>query len=185
MKRVHALLTTAAITGTVWGLTLVQPAVAESNTQSMTQDTRAHTVEAKAQKEEKKYYRQVIARTISLEEVQNLLDEFSQKVMDESTYAPATNEIIVVYETFNADFTAATITMGYADVRNLPPSEQIILPPAEQAVLLLTKGRYSTAQYTDAWHKIDFQKPVRAVVETHTLDEQGEPVSSQMSVYYQ
>ncbi|MEZ8099256.1 hypothetical protein [Vibrio bivalvicida] len=177
MKLFASIATTTLITGSIWGLLLVQPAVAEDvNT--------AKKPTAPAVDEKPNNYLRGITQTIALQGVPNLWDKFYANI-DETNPLPQTvDHIVVLYQAFNADFSEAKVTIGYPTTAGAIASDLTKLPDIADAKLLPSDGNHNADELTKAWQKIDFAKKPYAVVETHYLNQHGLPESSQMSVYY-
>ncbi|PTO74396.1 hypothetical protein [Vibrio splendidus] len=142
MKLFASLLTTVGITGLVWGVLHIQPAIADASTEQPINSTAqpikkvstaetAITQSAIAQSEATKpvakkpqvtantTYLQGLSKTIPLEDVPELWVDFYQnlKVNDEEvTKHQQQNQqqkLIVIYQNISSDFSEATITIGF------------------------------------------------------------------------
>lgn len=184
MKLFASILTTAAITGSIWGLLLTQPATANPNlnqkhsTQHITPNQKKELTPLKDQ-----HYLRGVSQTTPLQNVPQLWEKFYNQYGEDNPLPASVDRIFVLYQDFNIDFSSANITIGY-DVKKRLTDNSHKLPPAEQTQLLLEKGKHNTEALTKAWDRINFQRDLTAVVETHYLNQYGLPESSQVSVYY-
>lgn len=177
MKLFASIATTALITGSIWGLVLAQPAVAEDASGAKSSAT--PVVDNKPNN-----YLRGVTQTIALQGVPNLWDKFYARIDEANPIPQKVDRIVVLYQAFNADFSEAEVTIGYPTTAGAIASDLTKLPDIADAKLLLKEGKHNEAELTEAWQKIDFAKKPYAVVETHYLNQHGLPEASQMSVYY-
>ena len=199
MKLFASILTTAAITGAVWGLVVHQPAMADTTKniqvpqlevpQLKVTKASANASSDEKQKEVSQQYLDGVTETLPLESVGTLWGDFEHIIAEQNKLPANWDTIIVLYQSLNSDFTEATVTIGFPSTNNSATSHSatnnlVALPAIEKAQLLLKRGKYSEPELIDAWQQINFQRQVDALVEIHYLNTQGEPESSQLSVYY-
>ncbi|WP_438462579.1 hypothetical protein [Marinomonas sp. PE14-40] len=190
MKLFASILTAGAITGSIWGLVLFQPVMAESAKPDELQPgvsmTQAHTqVETKLPNIDRQYLNGV-TKSIALESMSALWGEFEGEWVEQNKLPENLNRIVVLYQDLNSDFTQATVTIGYVTPKQTTSKDLIALPVLGKGNedVLASRGQYSVSEFIDAWGRIDFKKSVDALVEVHYLSPQGQPESSQLSVYY-
>ena len=199
MKLFASILTTAAITGAVWGLVVHQPAMADTTKniqvpqlevpQLKVTKASANASSDEKQKEVSQQYLDGVTKTLPLESVGTLWGDFERIIAEQNKLPANWDTIIVLYQNLNSDFTEATVTIGFPSTNNSATDNSatnnlVALPAIEKAQPLLKRGKYSESELIDAWQQINFQRQVDALVEIHYLNPQGEPESSQLSVYY-
>ena len=199
MKLFASILTTAAITGAVWGLVVHQPAMADTTKnnqlpqlevpQLKVTKASANASSDEKQKEVSQQYLDGVTKTLPLESVGTLWGDFERMIVEQNKLHANWDTIIVLYQNLNSDFTEATVTIGFPSTGNSATDNSatnnlVALPEIEIAQPLLKRGKYSESELIDAWQQINFQRQVDALVEIHYLNQQGEPESSQLSVYY-
>lgn len=186
MNLFASILTTAVITGSIWGLVLTQPAIANSarnlNSKQSVPHITPHKTEQLAASTDQRYLSGV-SQTLTLHNVPQLWERFYNQFSEDNPLPASVDRIFVLYQDFNTDFSSAHITIGYEVKKSLAGNNHK-LPPTKQAQLLLKKGKHNTEVLTKAWDKINFQRDLTAVVEIHYLNQHGLPDSSQVSVYY-
>ncbi|UQV23680.1 hypothetical protein [Vibrio sp. J383] len=143
MKLFASLLTTVGITGLVWGVLHIQPAIADASTEQPINSTaqpikKASTAEtavtqsAIAQSEATKpvakkpqvtantTFLQGLSKTISLDDVPELWGTFYQNLEtnaanneDVAKQQGQQQQVVVIYQDINSDFSEATVTIGF------------------------------------------------------------------------
>ncbi|MEZ8733190.1 hypothetical protein AB6D70_21735 [Vibrio splendidus] len=208
MKLFASLLTTVGITGAVWGLLHIQPAIADASTEqpikevstvkpSITKPIKAKPLVTRntqpiASQATQTTYLQGLSKTIPLEDVPELWVDFYQnlKVNDEEvTKHQQQNQqqkLIVIYQNISSDFSEATITIGFPTQQSkLNKNKPLIkLPNKAKGTLLLGKGEHTEQELAQAWEGIAILKEVDMVIEHHQLNQHGLPDSSELYVYY-
>ncbi|WP_333002165.1 hypothetical protein [Vibrio coralliilyticus] len=184
MKLFASILTTAVITGSVWGLVVLQPAMADSTQQAQINNEFSDVSHDVKRGDTPQQYLRGVTKTISLESLPSLWREFDSKLVESDKLPDNLDRIVVLYQELNSDFTEAQVTIGYPTEKSPLASDLVALPAIEQAELLMHRGQHSESELMDAWGRINFQKSVDALVEIHYLNSQGQPESSQLSVYY-
>ncbi|MGF1682961.1 hypothetical protein [Photobacterium minamisatsumaniensis] len=184
MKLFASILTTGAIAGSILGLVVFQPVMAENAQQDQAKpaldDISIHTKSSK----DTQQFLHGVTKTIPLQSISILWRDFENKVVEKNKLPAGSDRVIVLYQNFNSDFTEAKVTIGYPTQKNVLSNAMVELPTIEKADLLLSRGKHSESELIDAWSRINFQKSVEALVETHYLSPLGLPESSQLSVYY-
>lgn len=184
MKLFASILTTAVITGSVWGLVVLQPAMADSTQQAQINNESSDVSRDAKRRGTSQQYLRGVTKTISLESLPKLWREFDRKLVEPDKLPDNLGRIVVLYQNLNSDFTEAQVTIGYPAEKSPLASDLVAFPAIEEAELLMHRGQHSESELIDAWGRINFQKPVDALVEIHYLNSQGQPESSQLSVYY-
>lgn len=190
MKLFASILTASAITSTIWGLVLFQPVMAESAKQDELKPdvikAQAHIQGEKKVADTDYQYLNGVTKNIALESMSALWGEFEIEWVEQNKLPESFDRIVVLYQDLNSDFTQAKVTIGYLVPDNLSSPDLIALPAMGKGNedVLASRGQYSVSAFIDAWGRIDFKKPVDALVEVHYLSSQGQPESSQLSVYY-
>ena len=126
MKLLASLLTTVGITGAVWGLLHIQPAIADASTaqpitesstnkSSIDKQPKNKPVEVKQQATANTTYLQGLSKTIPLEDVPELWVDFYQNLEPNDEEIGQQQKVIVVYQEISSDFSEATITIGFPD----------------------------------------------------------------------
>ncbi|MGY0219332.1 hypothetical protein ACWJJH_18430 [Endozoicomonadaceae bacterium StTr2] len=87
--------------------------------------------------------------------------------------------VLGIYSDFNQQFTEAQVTIGFL---NLPINGKRYTVPTGKQNLLLAKGNHSISTMTAAWNKIDFSRPIKAVLERRDFNGDQETVA--LSVIY-
>ncbi|PML03133.1 hypothetical protein [Vibrio lentus] len=196
MKLFASLLTTVGITGAVWGLLHIQPAIADASTEqpitvsstnksSIDKQPKNQSVEIKQQATANTTYLQGLSKTISLEVVPNLWVDFYQS-LEVNDKESAQQQVIVIYQDISLDFSEATITIGFPTQKSkLNKNKPLIkLPNKAKGTLLLGKGEHTEQELAQAWEGIAILKEVDMVIEHHQLNQHGLPDSSELYVYY-
>ncbi|OMO31850.1 hypothetical protein BH582_12060 [Vibrio sp. 10N.222.47.A9] len=196
MKLFASLLTTVGITGVVWGLLHIQPAIADASTEqpiaelstnksSIDKQPKNKSVEVKQQATANTTFLQGLSKTIPLEDVPELWVDFYQslEVNDKET---AQQQVIVIYQDISLDFSEATITIGFPTQQSrLNKNKPLIkIPIKAKGALLLGKGEHTEQELAQAWEGIAILKEVDMVIEHHQLNQHGLPDSSELYVYY-
>ncbi|MEZ8463983.1 hypothetical protein AB6D04_06960 [Vibrio splendidus] len=196
MKLFASLLTTVGITGVVWGLLHIQPAIADASTEqpiaelstnksSIDKQPKNKSVEVKQQATANTTFLQGLSKTIPLEDVPELWVDFYQslEVNDKET---AQQQVIVIYQDISLDFSEATITIGFPTQQSrLNKNKPLIkIPIKAKGTLLLGKGEHTEQELAQAWEGIAILKEVDMVIEHHQLNQHGLPDSSELYVYY-
>lgn len=152
MKLFASLLTTVGITGLVWGVLHIQPAIADASTEqpiaelstnksSIDKQPKNKSVEVKQQATANTTFLQGLSKTIPLEDVPELWVDFYQNLeSDEEEIAQ--QQVIVIYQEISSDFSEATIMIGFPTQQSkLNKNKPLIkLPNKAKGTLLLGKG---------------------------------------------
>ncbi|UPR54597.1 hypothetical protein ITG09_16710 [Vibrio cyclitrophicus] len=196
MKLFASLLTTVGITGVVWGVLHIQPAIADASTDqpitesstnksSKNQSSISKPVEVKPQATANTTYLQGLSKTIPLENVPNLWVDFYQS-LETNEKESAQQQVIVIYQDISLDFSEATITIGFPTQQSKSNKNKplIKIPNKAKGTLLLGKGEHTEQELAQAWEGIAILKEVDMVIEYHQLNQHGLPDSSELYVYY-
>jgi hypothetical protein len=196
MKLFASLLTTVGITGVVWGLLHIQPAIADASTEqpiaelstnksSIDKQPKNKSVEVKQQATANTTYLQGLSKTIPLEDVPNLWVDFYQS-LEVNDKENAQQQVIVIYQDISLDFREATITIGFPTQQSKSNRNKplIKIPIKTKGTLLLGKGEHTEQELAHAWEGIAILKEVDMVIEYHQLNQHGLPDSSELYVYY-
>ena len=196
MKLFASLLTTVGITGAVWGLLHIQPAIADASTEqpitvsstnksSIDKQPKNKSVEVKQQATANTTYLQGLSKTIPLDDVPDLWVDFYQN-LEANDEEIAQQQVIVIYQDISLDFSEATITIGFPTQKSkLNKNKPLIkLPNKAKGTLLLGKGEHTEQELAQAWEGIAILKEVDMVIEHHQLNQHGLPDSSELYVYY-
>ncbi|SBS67588.1 hypothetical protein [Vibrio atlanticus] len=196
MKLFASLLTTIGITGAVWGLLHIQPAIADASTEqpiaelstnksSIDKQPKNKSVEVKQQTTAHSTYLQGLSKTIPFEDVQELWVDFYQN-LEVNDKESAQQQVIVIYQDINLDFSEATITIGFPTQQSKSNKNKSLIKILSKAkgTLLLGKGEHTEQELAQAWEGIAILKEVDMVIEHHQLNQHGLPDSSELYVYY-
>ncbi|MEZ8065395.1 hypothetical protein [Vibrio sp. FF145] len=196
MKLFASILTTVGITGAVWGLLHIQPAIADASTEqpiaelstnksSIYKQPKNKSVEVKQQATANTTYLQGLSKTIPLEDVPELWVDFYQNLESDDKES-AQQQVIVIYQDISLDFSEATITIGFPTQQSkLNKKKPLIkIPRKSKSTLLLGKGEHTEQELAHAWEGIAILKEVDMVIEHHQLNQHGLPDSSELYVYY-
>ncbi|MBE8564088.1 hypothetical protein [Vibrio sp. OPT20] len=197
MKLFASILTTVGITGAVWGLLHIQPAIADASTEqpitvsstnksSIDKQPKNKSVEVKQQATANTTYLQGLSKTISLDDVPNLWVDFYQQLGTNDKNIEQQQKVIVTYQDISLDFSEATITIGFPTQQSkLNKNKPLIkIPSKAKGTLLLGKGEHTEQELAHAWEDIAILKEVDMVIEHHQLNQHGLPDSSELYVYY-
>ncbi|TKF44535.1 hypothetical protein [Vibrio lentus] len=204
MKLFASLLTTVGITGAVWGLLHIQPAIADASTEqpiteSSTNKSKSSTnkssidkqpknksVEVKQQATANTTYLQGLSKTIPLDDVPDLWFDFYQQLGTNDKNIEQQQKVIVIYQDISLDFSEATITIGFPTQQSKSNKNKplIKVPSKAKGTLLLGKGEHTEQELAHAWEGIAILKEVDMVIEHHQLNQHGLPDSSALYVYY-
>lgn len=196
MKLFASLLTTVGITGVVWGLLHIQPAIADASTEqpitesstnksSIDKQPKNKSVEVKQQATANTTYLQGLSKTIPLDDVPDLWVDFYQQLGTNDKNIEQ-QKVIVIYQDISLDFSEATITIGFPTQQSkLNKNKPLIkIPSKAKSTLLLGKGEHTEQELAHAWEGIAILKEVEMVIEHHQLNQHGLPDSSELYVYY-
>ncbi|MEZ9201272.1 hypothetical protein AB4151_02555 [Vibrio splendidus] len=196
MKLFASLLTTVGITGVVWGLLHIQPAIADASTEqpiaelstnksSIDKQPKNKSVEVKQQATANTTFLQGLSKTIPLEDVPELWVDFYQN-LEVNDKENAQQKVIVIYQDISLDFSEATITIGFPIQQSKSNKNKplIKIPSKAKCTLLLGKGEHTEQELAHAWEGIAILKEVDMVIEHHQLNQHGLPDSSELYVYY-
>ncbi|MFS1948109.1 hypothetical protein BCU64_012740 [Vibrio lentus] len=196
MKLFASLLTTIGITGAVWGLLHIQPAIADASTEqpiaelstnksSIDKQQKNKSVEVKQQATANTTYLQGLSKTIPLDDVPDLWVNFYQS-LEVNDKESTQQQVIVIYQDISLDFSEATITIGFPTQKSkLNKNKPLIkIPNKAKGTLLLGKGEHTEQGLAQAWEDIAIIKEVNMVIEYHQLNQHGLPDSSELYVYY-
>ncbi|MEZ9998448.1 hypothetical protein AB4428_09120 [Vibrio lentus] len=197
MKLFASLLTTVGITGAVWGLLHIQPAIADASTEqpitvsstnksSIDKQPKNKSVEVKQQATANTTYLQGLSKTIPLDDVPDLWVDFYQQLGTNDKNIEQQQKVIVIYQDISLDFSEATITIGFATQQSKSNKNKplIKVPSKAKGTLLLGKGEHTEQELAHAWEGIAILKEVDMVIEHHQLNQHGLPDSSALYVYY-
>lgn len=197
MKLFASLLTTVGITGVVWGLLHIQPAIADASTEqpiaelsanksSIDKQPKNKSVEVKQQATANTTYLQGLSKTIPLDDVPDLWVDFYQNLEANDEEIAQQQKVIVVYQDISSDFSEATIMIGFPTQQSkLNKNKPLIkIPNKAKGTLLLGKGEHTEQELAQAWEGIAMLKEVDMVIEHHQLNQHGLPDSSELYVYY-
>ncbi|PMG38294.1 hypothetical protein BCU97_08835 [Vibrio splendidus] len=197
MKLFTSLLTTIGITGAVWGLLHIQPAIADASTEqpiaelstnksSIDIQPKNKSVELKQQVTANTTYLQGLSKTIPLEDLPNLWVDFYQQLGTNDKDIEQQQKVIVIYQDISLDFSEATITIGFPTQQSKSNKNKplIKVPSKAKGTLLLGKGEYTEQELAHAWEGIAILKEVDMVIEYHQLNQHELPDSSELYVYY-
>lgn len=197
MKLFASLLTTVGITGAVWGLLHIQPAIADASTaqpitesstnkSSFDKQPKNKSVEVKQQATANTTYLQGLSKTIPLDDVPNLWVDFYQQLGTIDKDIEQQQKVIVIYQNISSDFSEATITIGFPTQRSKSNKNKSLIktPSKAKGTLLLGKGEHTEQELAHAWEGIAILKEVDMVIEHHQLNQHGLPDSSELYVYY-
>ncbi|MEZ8483296.1 hypothetical protein [Vibrio splendidus] len=197
MKLFASLLTTVGITGAVWGLLHIQPAIADASTEqpitvsstnksSIDKQPKNKSVEVKQQATANTTYLQGLSKTIPLDDVPDLWVDFYQQLGTNDKNVEQQQKVIVIYQDISLDFSEATITIGFPTQQSKSNKNKplIKVPSKAKGTLLLGKGEHTEQELAHAWEGIAILKEVDMVIEHHQLNQHGLPDSSELYVYY-
>ncbi|MEZ8038352.1 hypothetical protein ACED25_02030 [Vibrio sp. 1F263] len=196
MKLFASLLTTVGITGLVWGVLHIQPAIADASTEqpiaelstnksSIDKQPKNKSVEVKQQATANTTFLQGLSKTIPLEDVPELWVDFYQS-LEVNDKEGAQQQVIVIYQDISLNFSEATITIGFPTQQSkLNKNKPLIkIPSKAKGTLLLGKGEHTEQELAQAWEGIAILKEVDMIIEHHQLNQHGLPDSSELYVYY-
>ncbi|WP_122080785.1 hypothetical protein [Vibrio coralliirubri] len=197
MKLLASLLTTVGITGAVWGLLHIQPAIADASTaqpitesstnkSSIDKQPKNKPVEIKQQATAHSTYLQGLSKTIPLEDVPALWVDFYQNLEANDEEIAQQQKVVVIYQDISSDFSTAIVTIGFPTKQSTSNknSTSIKVPSKSKGTLLLSQGEHTEQQLALAWEGIAILKEVDMVIEHHQLNQHGLPDSSELYVYY-
>ena len=197
MKLFASLLTTVGITGVVWGLLHIQPAIADASTEqpitesstnksSIDKQPTNKPAEVKQPATANTTYLQGLSKTIPLDDVPNLWVDFYQQLGTNDKDIEQQQKVIVIYQDISLDFSEATITIGFPTQQSkLNKNKPLIkIPNKAKGTLLLGKSEHTEQALAQAWEGIAILKEVDMVIEYHQLNQHGLPDSSELYVYY-
>ncbi|OED59989.1 hypothetical protein A165_23785 [Vibrio tasmaniensis ZS-17] len=197
MKLIASLLTTVGITGAVWGLLHIQPAIADASTEqpitvsstnksSIDKQPKNQSVEVKQQATANTTYLQGLSKTIPLDDVPNLWVDFYQQLGTIDKDIEQQQKVIVIYQDISSDFSEATVTIGFPTQQSKLNKNKLLIriPSKAKGTLLLGKGEHTEQELAHAWEGIAILKEVDMVIEHHQLNQHGLPDSSELYVYY-
>ncbi|WP_061038416.1 hypothetical protein [Vibrio coralliirubri] len=197
MKLLASLLTTVGITGAVWGLLHIQPAIADASTaqpitesstnkSSIDKQPKNKPVEIKQQATAHSTYLQGLSKTIPLEVVPELWVDFYQNLEAKDEEIAQQQKVVVIYQDISSDFSTATVTIGFPTKQSTSNKNNrlIQIPNKAKGTLLLNKGEHTEQELAQAWEEIAILKEVDMVIEHHQLNQHGLPDSSELYVYY-
>lgn len=125
-----------------------------------------------------------ITAVLALTKAESLWTQLNNDSRFTTSLTTSTPTMYAYYRDFNADYSEAKVSVGYH-------SEDITLKTIQPVRLyqgdyqaLVKPGLHDQTQLLNAWQKIDYQRTVKAVLEKHTLNEQGQITSSSLLVLY-
>ncbi|MBY7730200.1 hypothetical protein JHW46_07505 [Vibrio splendidus] len=197
MKLFASILTTVGITGAVWGLLHIQPAIADASTEqpivqssvsksSISTPSIDKSAEVKQQATANTTYLQGLSKTIPLEGVPDLWVDFYQNLEANDEEVALQQKVVVIYQDISSDFSKATVTIGFPTKKSTSNKNNhlIQIPNKAKGTLLLSKGEHTEQELAQAWEGIAILKEVDKVIEHHQLNQHGLPDSSELYVYY-
>ncbi|MEZ9656578.1 hypothetical protein AB4277_18165 [Vibrio splendidus] len=192
MKLFASLVTTIGITGVVWGLLHIQPAIADAPTEqpitelSTNKSSKKQSSEIKPQVTANTTYLQGLSKTIPLEDVPELWVDFYQNLEANDEEIAQQQKVIVIYQNISSDFSEATVTISFPTQQSKSNKNKplIKIPSKAQGTLLLGKGEHTEQELAHAWEGIAILKEVDMVIEYHQLNQHGLPDSNELYVYY-
>ncbi|MDN3628185.1 hypothetical protein [Vibrio lentus] len=192
MKLFASLLTTVGITGVVWGLLHIQPAIADASTEQPITESSTNNASKKQSSELKQQatanttYLQGLSKTIPLEDVPELWVDFYQNLEANDEEIALQQKVVVIYQDISSDFSKATVTIGFPTQQSTlnKNSTLIKVPSKSEGTLLLNQGEHTEQELALAWEGIAVLKQVDMVIEHHQLNQHGLPDSSELYVYY-
>ncbi|WP_086774774.1 hypothetical protein [Vibrio coralliirubri] len=187
MKLLASLLTTVGITGAVWGLLHIQPAIADASTaQPITESSKKQSSEVKPLAAANTTYLRGLSKTIPLEDVPELWVDFYQSLEAKDEEIAQQQKVVVIYQDISSDFSTATVTIGFPTQQSTSNKNNrlIQIPNKAKGTLLLNKGEHTEQELAQAWEEIAILKEVDMVIEHHQLNQHGLPDSSELYVYY-
>ncbi|RYV03346.1 hypothetical protein SOPP22_03485 [Shewanella sp. OPT22] len=113
--------------------------------------------------------------------LENLLRKKEEQLFSSFKIQP--EQLYIVYQNFTDNFQAMTVTMGY-DSRILRGEQQTYPYPKGKTQLLLAKHKHTSKELLNAWNKIDYSRPIKAVIEINYLAEDGSTLSAELKVLY-
>ncbi|WP_062270822.1 hypothetical protein [Endozoicomonas arenosclerae] len=116
-----------------------------------------------------------ISKSIQLASIDGLWKEFLDQKALSGQLKSERFTIFAIYSDFNSQFSRARVSIGYFD--KAMKGNRIDLPQGKQ-VPILKKGQHSMSAMVSAWDKIDYQRPVKAVVERRDYIGEQETISS-------
>ncbi|MEZ8019749.1 hypothetical protein ACED63_15140 [Vibrio splendidus] len=192
MKLFASLVTTVGITGVVWGLLHIQPAIADTPTEqpitelSTNKSSKKQSSEVKPQVTANTTYLQGLSKTIPLEDVSELWVDFYQNLETNDEEIAQQQKVIVIYQNISSDFSEATVTISFPTQQSTSNKNKplVKIPSKAKGTLLLGKGEHTEQELAHAWEGIAILKEVDMVIEHHQLNQHGLPDSSELYVYY-
>ncbi|MEZ9300148.1 hypothetical protein AB4393_14365 [Vibrio splendidus] len=192
MKLFASLVTTVGITGVVWGLLHIQPAIADTPTEqpitelSTNKSSKKQSSEVKPQVTANTTYLQGLSKTIPLEDVSELWVDFYQNLEANDEEIAQQQKVIVIYQNISSDFSEATVTISFPTQQSTSNKNKplVKIPSKAKGTLLLGKGEHTEQELAHAWEGIAILKEVDMVIEHHQLNQHGLPDSSELYVYY-
>lgn len=192
MKLFASLLTTVGITGVVWGLLHIQPAIADASTEQPIAQSPTNNSTKKQSSKEKPLttanttYLQGLSKTIPLEGVPELWVDFYQNLEANDEEIAQQQKVVVTYQDISSDFSKATVTIGFPIQQSTSNKNNTLIkvPSKSEGTLLLSLGEHTEQELALAWEGIAVLKEVDMVIEHHQLNQHGLPDSSELYVYY-
>ncbi|MDK9737408.1 hypothetical protein KI655_08850 [Vibrio sp. D404a] len=195
MKLLASLLTTTAITASIWGALQVQPAIAKIGPMAATDTSAADTSVTRESSFDAAFDINQpgaligVTKTVALSSVPQVWVSFYEQVEagtnDKLSAANVVgNEVVVLYQEITPDFSEAKITVGFRQKASSDVKPNARFSSLNKAVSLLNKGKHDDMTLTSAWEMIDYRRDVEAVLERHYLNQHGLPDSSELYVYY-
>ena len=116
-----------------------------------------------------------INKSVDLSRVGALWEEFSDQTALSGQLMSDSYTVFVVYSDFNAEFTTASVSIGYFE----PSMEgnRIELPQGNRTELL-EKGSHNASVLAGSWEKIDYGRNIKAVLERRDYSGHQESVTN-------
>lgn len=196
MKLLASLLTTTAITASIWGALQVQPAIAKIGPLASKTDTSSAEVSLARDSSSDAGFDMTqpgsvigVTQAVTLQSVPQVWASFYEQVesgknKNLSSENVVSDEVIVLYQEIARDFSEAKVTVGFRQKAGSDVKPSARFSSLNKAVTLLNKGKHDDTELTSAWEMIDYRRDVEAVFERHYLNQHGLPDSSELYVYY-
>ncbi|MFB9888029.1 hypothetical protein [Balneatrix alpica] len=125
-----------------------------------------------------------VSQRIALGDIEQLWYTFNEQKLLHAALKPGESQIFVLYQGFNTDFSKAMVTIGY-DRSNLlgTLSTTTQLPAGQYEVVVPATTKASVL--ASAWGGLSYQRGLKAVIERHQVDYQGNLSGSEMWALYQ
>lgn len=207
MGLANSIIVTGIIVAAVWALAIFQPranaietkptnALAATNIAKAYAETAVDTpakaaptkTQAIGKTKEAKAVNSVnisgITMRLSLDNTDPLWQTFDQATELHNQLIKQPKKLYVVYQSFDQEYSKATVTVGY-DTKLLPKARTHKTLPISNFKTLLVRSDYDQQSLKTGWQKINYGPSLQSVVEVHYLNGKGEPEQSELLVSYQ